>query len=1104
APTNEIAKNGNGNFIAVDVNNDGEIQISEAEQVVILNVEMDSVQVHNTVTGEVNFPYYFSHLPDNISDALLFTNVEELYISDTKNANISFLNNTKIKKLMCMNRWFYNEGSYNGNVYEGDFYPVDFTIDNCPSILTMNDISAYYHPGFEGETIFRIKNNPQFNGALVLNNRLISELYFENINLTSININDCRGLAKLSVPNIATLQTINITNTEDSHAGLDQEINLVANNCTTLQEIILDGDYSDNHAVYLSAINVNGCTSLKKIKGLNAPNIDFSAAGLVNLEELNCAFHNRYDYTGSSIGTVTLGKVNTLNLTGLPKLKKLLAYNQPINNINFTVCPLLEEIDIVNSACFMTDINVSNLVNLHTLKAYRGADDGNVAGSLPANLQHINAQNCTSLINLNIKINDNLQSLNLQNCSSLQSLIMGLNPIMNYFPNLTNLNIQQCTSLEELIVSRTKVNALNTAGCSSLKLLDLTENEFLSQLNTSGSPALEDLILVNTPSLASLNTTNNINLKKILVTQSPFINQLDFSNNAILETVSLENMANLTSVNINNGSIEQNVGFQNYNSNLAVCVDDAQLTALQAQYPSINFSSNCSSLFTTTWDGSNWSNGSPNGKDVIIAGTYGTSVATPAFTARNITIKNNGVLEITSGNTITALNVIIEDGGNLIQKDVSALSYTGTFKVLKNGSSAQNKYAFWSSPVAAQDLTSIYGTGNTPQFITEYNTATDYFVNATSTTSIIGKGYSVKTPSVSNVAFEGTPNNGTQTFTLNTAGNGFNLVGNPYPSNLNLNTFYNSNSARISHTFYFWDNTSNSVTTQGGATTTNIGYATYNPLVSAWVPAPNISSVPAGVIANIGQGFIVKTLNTSVDPSLTFNNDMRTETGGSFFNKNNTAGEGKFWLRLNSSYNTSNTIAIAYLNGASDSFDNYDSKAIAIGSDAFYTVADAQKLVIQGKASFDVDDIVRVGAKHFENGNFTISLVQKEGVFNNGQPIYLHDRTTGTYTNLQNGMYSFTANAGEFTDRFEIVYKLNVLSTVETEKGTFEVYKNGEDFFVRNDKNIEKVEIFDAAGRKVKIVEGNSKSVRISLGQNGVYILKATSAGKKYTKKIIK
>ena len=504
----------------------------------------------------------------------------------------------------------------------------------------------------------------------------------------------------------------------------------------------------------------------------------------------------------------------------------------------------------------------------------------------------------------------------------------------------------------------------------------------------------------------------------------------------------------------------------------------------------------------SSWNGSTWSNGLPTfTTDVIITGVYSTT-SNPAFAANNITIKNGGVLEINGTNTINAADVTVEDGGNLVIKGSGVLSHTGTFKVLKNGASLQDKYAFWSSPVASQNLTAMYP-GATPLFITEYNTATDYFVNTASTTSAFAKGYSIKTPVVSNAEFTGTPNNGTQTFTLSTAGNGYNLVGNPYPSNLDLIAFYNANLTRISNTFYFWDNTSNSVTVQGGATTTNVGYATYNPASQIWTPAPNISVIPTQNSVKIGQGFIVKATNAA-DTSLNFNNDMRIAAPATFYNKNNSSAEGKFWLRLNSSYNTNNTFAVAYINGASNSFDQYDSKAIGTGSDAFYTLAGTQKLVIQGRESFNINDVVPVGAKHFQNGNFTISLVQKEGIFNNGQSIYLHDKVTGTYTDLQNNTYSFAANSGDVSSRFEIVYKLGVLSTSEVSKDSFEVYRNGDHFVVRNNKNIDSVIVYDASGRQIQTVEGGSKEIRITLDAKGVYVVKAVSEGKEYTKKIIK
>lgn len=1083
--TNNIAKDLNGNSIAIDADGDGEIQPSEAQQVKILTVKL---------------PTFNSNLvPNSISDATKFANVEELYIYHTNAAVLNYSNNSKIKKVKF--------------TYNGDVMPttINYTFDNCSGLQNLNDVitspyTSSYPPAINTiPQILTVKNCTQVNGNQNIEG-ILEEMYVENSPIANLTINVGTEFKKLSVPNLDSLVNIELISGFNFYPS--QGVELIANNCNNLQQIITSGDYYNNFMVFISSINVNGCSNLKKLKGLNYPNIDLSNAGLINIEELDCAYYNRYGYTGSYGGDVTLGNVNSVNLTGLPKLKKFLAFNQLINTINFAASPLLEEIDIVNSACFMNNFDISNLSNLITLNAYRGATN---TSSIPVNLQQINAQNCTSLTNLNISGNYNLATLNLQNCSSLQNLYLGTylpgSSMFNSFPELTNLNIQQCTSLKELGISYTKINSLDTSDCTILKDITLLNNQQLNQLNISNNIALENLFLDQLLSLTQLNTTNNVNLKTINFNNSPLISQLDFSNSSNLNVISLWNMVNLTSLNIKNNSIEQGVEFYNYNNNLSVCLDDAQLNDMQIIYPDINFSSNCSNLLTTVWNGTSWNNGTPSASiNAIIDAPYSTT-SNPSFTAKNLTINKEAVLEITSGNTINAVNVTIKNDGNFIQRDGSGLNYTGMFSVKKIGTSEVGKYAFWSFPVASQNLNNIYGSENVPQFITEYNTATDNFTSAASTTSLFGKGYSIKTPLPtylnSLVIFDGVPNNGTQTFTMSTAGNGFNLIGNPYPSNLDLVAFYNANLGRISNTFYFWDNTSNSVTVQGGVTTSNVGYATYNPASQMWSPAPNITIIPTENSVKIGQGFIVKA-NNAADNSLSFNNSMRVATPSTFYNKNNSATEGKFWLRLNSSYNTNNTFAVAYLDDASNTVDQYDSKAIGTGSDAFYTLVSAQKLIIQGRESFNINDVVPMGAKYFQNGNFTISLAQKNGIFNNGQAIYLHDKVTGIYTNLQNNSYSFAANSGEVSNRFEIVYKLETLSTSEIEKNSFEIYRNGDDFIVRNNKNIDSVIVYDASGRKIQTIQGGSKEIKITLGLNGVYLVKATSEGKEYTKKIIK
>lgn len=523
-------------------------------------------------------------------------------------------------------------------------------------------------------------------------------------------------------------------------------------------------------------------------------------------------------------------------------------------------------------------------------------------------------------------------------------------------------------------------------------------------------------------------------------------------------------------------------------------------------------------IILTKWTSSGWSNGTPSSTiDAIIEGSYSTT-SQPAFNARNITIKNAGVLEVNGTNTINAADVTVEDGGNLVIKDSGVLNQTGAFKVLKNSASPQGKYVFWSSPVANQNLFTAYSNGSSstaPLYVMSYDPATNLYPAVSNDnanfTNNAGKGYSVKVPAANaSLVFGGAsqvPNNGTINTALSNAGDGYNLIGNPYPSNINLTNFYTANNSAIESTLWFWDNTTGNVTTQTGNTSVNVGFATFNAQSGTWTEAPNTQSYGSaalnalGSFAKIGQGFIVKSINAA---PATFTNAMRSSATAVTMNKNVNTAEGKYWIKLTTSYGNTSTQAVTYNQGASDTYDGYDSKAMGMGSDAFYSLAGTEKLVIQGRAPFQINDVVPLGSKHFENGDFTISLAHKEGLFTNGQPIYLHDKQNGTYTNLQSGNYTFAASAGDFTNRFEIVYKLNVLSTNETEKESFEVYRDGEDFVVRNHHTIQSVEVYDAAGRKIQQISPNSKSVMVKIQTKGVYILKAVSEGKPFTQKIIK
>ena len=507
-----------------------------------------------------------------------------------------------------------------------------------------------------------------------------------------------------------------------------------------------------------------------------------------------------------------------------------------------------------------------------------------------------------------------------------------------------------------------------------------------------------------------------------------------------------------------------------------------------------------------TWDGSVWSNGTgpTSSMDAIIDGHYNIG---NSFEAKSVTVNTGNTLTITSSvkveDVINNGAIIVSDNASLVQNTGGTYSGTGTFTVNRNSISPLNKYAFWSSPVTNQNMFDVF-TGYTAAYVMTYNTATNFYDILTNpATAAPGVGYSIKTPATAPTAtFAGAPNNGAISVALSTSADQFNLVGNPYPSNLDLAAFYTLNNANIGSTLWFWDNTGGTVTTQTGSTANNFGYATYNASSKTWLKAPSGATAPTENYAKIGHGFIVEALTNT----LTFDNTLRVADAGVNLNKTaaSMTGEGKYWLTLSTSYNANVTQAITYQNDASNDLDTYDSRAIGLGSDAFYSFAGAEKVVIQGKAPFNTDDTVQLANKHFENGTFKIELTQKEGLFADGQAIYLKDNLLGTEVNLQDGAYLFSSDAGEFSTRFEVVYSKSVLGTGSGAKTSFTVYRNGDDFIVDSPSKISSVEVYDASGKLVKSLRSSGNKETVSDLPRGVFIMKIKTASETVTKKVIK
>ena len=444
-----------------------------------------------------------------------------------------------------------------------------------------------------------------------------------------------------------------------------------------------------------------------------------------------------------------------------------------------------------------------------------------------------------------------------------------------------------------------------------------------------------------------------------------------------------------------------------------------------------------------------------------------------------------------------------------------------------NLSTARQQYNYVISPLINTNLKDIYkdGSGNAVlvPFVLYHNEANNKFYNS-SGVYIPGRALALKEPTASafssavmGASFSGVPKNGSFTFTLLNSNptdpnRGNNLIGNPYPSNLDLIRFYTNNATNLDPTFKFWDNKANTETTQQGNGYSGNAYAQFNAALGTGTKAMGDAGTSSLKIptqyVKIGQGFMARALVNNL--AVTFDNSIRKAgVSESFFGKGKSdhTPVNRFWLSMISPQNIASQIAVVYLKDGNDGYTKEDSFS-SDGSDALYSIVDDQKIIINGKSAFTKTDVVSLGSTHFSTGNYTIVLDNQEGVFDHDQNIYLKDKQTGMVTNLRKGSYTFFANAGASTGRFEIVYLPEaVLATDGTTKENLVVYKDGNNFVVKaQSKKITDLELFDAAGRLMRSFRPNSFKTIIPADQllNGVYILKINQNGEITTKKVIR
>lgn len=477
---------------------------------------------------------------------------------------------------------------------------------------------------------------------------------------------------------------------------------------------------------------------------------------------------------------------------------------------------------------------------------------------------------------------------------------------------------------------------------------------------------------------------------------------------------------------------------------------------------------------TTVWNGTIWDNGTPNKE--MLATINGDLTLSSDLEMCSLNIAAGANVIVPTGFNLTVIrgvnvnasgSLIVQNNANLIQ--INNTPNTGNITVIKDSAPiVRLDYTSWGAPVSGQNLKAFSPNTVNTRFY-EYipagtTTATAYNAIDPLTNSFVpGKGYIIRAPNNWGSTatpyigqFTGVPNNGQFQTSVEL---GFNMLGNPYPSTITADEFIANN--RTIETIYFWSHT---IPASGGSYPAN-NFASYTTLGGVAAAAGGLT--PDGTIKP-GQGFYVY---SGENEQITFHNGQRNNSINSQFfrnnNEHNTIEKHRIWLNLSSQNKEYNQILVGYTNFGTEGFDlSFDGKTMDTEITHVYsTIEENSDYVIQARPlPFDISDKVNLGIKVNEPGNYAISLDNKDGIFSNNEKIFIKDNFTGAIQNITNLAYNFNSEAGNFKNRFQLVYREFEPQIID--ENTILVYQENASLIITSsNEEIKHIIAFDVLGR---------------------------------------
>lgn len=523
-----------------------------------------------------------------------------------------------------------------------------------------------------------------------------------------------------------------------------------------------------------------------------------------------------------------------------------------------------------------------------------------------------------------------------------------------------------------------------------------------------------------------------------------------------------------------------------------------------------------------------------NGITLTIDGNMSVSEKLHMKAGSNVTVNagNDFVLRSTSAGTALVIN---EDATTTVTGNVIMERFMPSVSDLSGGFDGQ-AYHLFSSPFSdakiAQFGTSVvlntaYNTAPEPAFVRPFPTFFEYketngrantsayfnpFISnykvPTTTDLEVGKGYQANIATGNTIKLNGELNNGDISVTVtNSSGNvldGYNLIGNPYPSPIDWEAVH-SLSTGVEATLYL-----------------EIPTSQYDGRFAEYVAG-------TGVINNGGkkeiapmQGFFVR---TATGGTVNVNNTVRLGTDQRFYKTTEIQDtkEGLVRVALKGN-NTLDETTIYFQNGATSNFDGkYDAAKIHKFNSKLSTLysynentetAETNYFAINGLGSFDSNQKLPLAMNILTEGEYEITLRDMK-YFHSKHELYLYDSLTDSIHNLRTeGNYKFQSVKGNEIKRFTLLFEINANQDFFTNEKVV-VYPNPTpnefSYSLKTDREgYYLIRLFDATGRMIleenKLKEGAFLEGTINLEKypTGLYLLQVSDSQKTTTVRVVK